>query len=156
MVRIRPLHAAVVMLHVLLSRKRRQRFVKRHSSSQYLTAWREFWDGLYANRNEYWYYQNSRDPRVMATERQLLGGWIIIQRRGKPIAPDELATMQYLPIEDQEDRLESGKHWQFCRHPDDGRIVLVDYGRQATLTTLINTGGSRLIESAGSNRDPRN
>ena len=138
-VRIRPVHAAAVILHVLLSRKRRNRFMEKHGASRYLTAWREFWDGLYANRNEYRYYQASHDPRVMPTEQQLLGGWIVIQQRGRPITMDELAQAQHLHFESQEEQIESGKHWQFCHHPDDGRIVLVDYGRQATLTALIDT-----------------
>jgi hypothetical protein len=154
-VRIRPLHAAAVILHVLFSRKRRNRFVRKHAASSYGSAWREFWDGFYVNRNEYWYYQRSKDPRVMPTERQLLGGWIIIQRRGEPVEEADLAELQdwtlsfYLEAEElegEEEWPEMGKPWQFCRHPDDGHIVLVDYGRAATLAALIKTAGVNSIK----------
>ena len=62
--------------------------------------------GLYANREEFLYYQTHRDdPRLMPTLALHLGGWVEVQPKGRPIR---------------------GEH-QFVRNMG-GRVVCIDYG----------------------------
>ncbi len=98
--------------------------------------------GINANKNEYSYYTEFTDCRVMPTLQQLLCGCVIVQVRGTDITSDELE--QETPFSGGRTTINLSAEIltpsQFCRHPN-GQLALVDYGRLETIDLLrkINT-----------------
>lgn len=135
--RIRLLRFLARMLILPFSRKRREHFFTKYGPMFWQAALNDLCAGLYANRNEYEYYRESKDFRVMPTIRQLLRGWIVVQLRGDPVSSDELSEGPFIKQQIGTENCEVAEEAQFCRHPEDGHIVLVDYGRQATLKALM-------------------
>jgi hypothetical protein len=90
--------------------------------------------GLHANKIEFEYYDKHRDPRVMPTIRKFLGGWIIVQIRGEPITETEVSEWHF-PENINKNYYDIRRAEQFCRDKD-GKIVLVDYGKNITTQLL--------------------
>ncbi len=137
--RIRPLRFLARMLIFPFSRKRREHFFTKYGPTFWKAALNDLCAGLYANRNEYEYYRESRDFRVMPTIKQLLRGWIVVQLRGDPVSSNELSEAPFIKQQIGTENCEVTEEAQFCRHPKNRRIVLVDYGRRATLEALAMT-----------------
>jgi len=133
--RIRLLRFFARMLILPFSRKRREHFFIKYGPTFWQAALNDLCAGLYANLNEYEYYQASKDFRVMPTIRQLLYGWVIVQLRGEPVSLAELSKGPFIKQKIGEENCEVIEEKQFCRHAD-GRIVLIDYGRRVTIQAL--------------------
>ena len=124
--RVRPLRVLARLIFVLpFFPKRRKHFFKKYGSNFFRAVFRDLFFGMYANREEYAYYQTHKDDqRLMPTLSMLWNGLVNVQYRGSAI---------------------KGEH-QYVRHMS-GRIVCIDYGhwpdekvpprRQKTILKLV-------------------
>ena len=138
--KVRPIRLFVRMVAFpFTSQRNHDRFYARYGSTLPRAVWRYLIAGLFANRNEYEYYQACRDCRVMPTVRKFLGGWVVIQHRGTAVSALELGLGNPFDVlETNPEFLERNQPWQFCRNSG-GQIVLVDYGRRETCQALETT-----------------
>lgn len=134
--RLRPLRLISRIFVLPFSQRRRERFFEKYGSTLWRAVLNDLCAGLYANRGEYEYYQKSQDPRVIPTLRSIFHGWIVVQTRGEAVSETEMRTWRYTREERYALDRELAKAVQFCRHPQSGRIVLVDYGRPETRAFL--------------------
>lgn len=123
------------------SKNNRNRFSEKYGNCLFRALWSYFLSGLYANRAEYEYHiDNPQDDRVMPTTEYHFGGLVISQLRGASVT--EMELLKENPFAGyQKLCVEMNQPWQFCRHPD-GRVVLVDYGRDETIAALKFSSGT--------------
>ena len=88
--------------------------------------------GISANRKEYRYYKETKDPRVVPTLKMFLFGLIIVQERGLNISLLEL--LKDNPFNDTKFFSEKYEPWQFCKI--NNRVCLADYGRDEVCVVL--------------------
>ncbi len=136
--RVRPFRLMIRMVAFpFMSEGNHSRFFKRYGKFPG-ALWRYLIAGLLANRNEYEYYQDSRDHRVMPTIASFFGGWVIVQKRGASVSREDFSRSN--PFQNYPSFVEVGQPRQFCWK--NGRLVLVDYGRSETCAVLKQTLGS--------------
>lgn len=122
----------------LMSKNNHRRFYARYGTPFWRGALKYFVAGVYANWNEFEYYQTTSDPRVIPTRKSYLGGWIVIQDRGTSVSKDELAKQNpFKGLSVDSNFLEKDQPWQFCYL--NGKILLADYGRKETREALQQT-----------------
>jgi len=138
--KLRPIRLFFRMLiFPFLSKGNHERFYTRYGATLFMAMWNYLVAGKIANEREYRYFSSTHDARVMPTVGRVLGGWIVIQKRGEKISARELGRenpFDGLPIDPQ--FLERNQPWQFCRN-EKGKVVLVDYGRKETCAALLKT-----------------
>lgn len=129
------------MIILPFSIKQREHFLKRYGPGFLTAVKNDIFVGLRANRYEYEYCKEYSDHRVMPTIKNLLCGWIIIQPRGNPIN----STTEFIngrpPIKEEinGESSEVTEVKQFCKHPVNNKIVLIDYGKKETIQALMIT-----------------
>jgi hypothetical protein len=126
------------LIGLVFSRSTRKELLTKYGHAPTRCATGRIFIGLIANRNEYRYYQSTKDPRVMPVERQLLWGLAIVHERGIPIGPDEIVEdcPFHVTLEDAHDL--TGMH-QFCRRSGTRQVVVVDFGNKETEEFLLAT-----------------
>lgn len=135
--RIRPFRFLLRLPTWLFSRKQRKHFFEKYGANFFQAIINDVFAGVVANRKEFEYYQSHRkDYRVMPTMQMFFAGLIIVQTRGDEIGERELQSSN--PFRNTPKFCEMTEAKQFCRHPD-GRLVLVDYGRDEALRVLRQT-----------------
>lgn len=132
--KIRPLRFACRLILMLFSEHRRMHFYEKYGRKFWAAAWNDVFAGPIANRNEYLYYKDSHDERVMPTTKCLLHGWLVIQERGVPVGEHELASDSR--VHQLVGSCETRCARQFARSRTDARIRLIDYGRTETTDFL--------------------
>ena len=95
--------------------------------------------GYIVNRNEFQYWNSTRDTRVMPVLARRFGYLIIFQYRGRPVNPGEISAYQPLSSLPAEVRgaLRCHQACQFAWKGDS--VLLVDYGEQTTRHALAGT-----------------
>lgn len=90
--------------------------------------------GIMANIREATYTKNdSQDNRIFPCLFSIFG-LLVVQERGKEINEEELITGSLWLSQNLVADLERSE--QFCRHPDDNKIRICDYGRRETIQLL--------------------
>lgn len=135
--RVRPLRFLARALIMCFSKKRRKHFIFKYGDTFFQAIKNDVFAGLKANKNEYSYYTESSDCRVMPILQQFMYCCVIIQVRGTDITCSELAreTPFCKEFVAGDELYEIWEPDQFCRHPM-GQLVLVDYGRSETISLL--------------------
>lgn len=133
--RFRPIRFLLRMLMIAFSRKKRLHFFEKYGPVFIHAVYNDIFAGVIANRNEYSYYIERMDRRVMPSLGQYLGGLIVTQVRGTPVSLHELDTEDPFAGLVTNSACEVSDPKQFCRHPA-GQLVLVDYGRVETQDLL--------------------
>jgi len=116
----------------------RERFFKKYGPTWREAIIRDLFAGLLSNRNEYRYFQEHKDDRVMPTISQFLLGSVVVQLRGQPISGEEIIKEFPQYQSDAYRKADICTSTQFCRHPD-GTIKIVDYGEPTTISLLQET-----------------
>lgn len=121
--------------------KQQKHFLERYGPGFWTAVKNDICIGLRANRYEYEYYKKYSDLRVMPTIKSLLLGWIIIQPRGNPINSTAEFIKGRPPIKEKinGESSEVTEVKQFCQHPVNKKIVLIDYGKKETIQALMIT-----------------
>lgn len=118
------------MLKFFLPDKRRK-FLSRNRTQIYKISISYIFQGIIVNNNEYKYWRDNRDERVVPVLRRYLGGLIIMQTRGEEVLDQGFVN----PLGSQ--FVEAGKSEQFCRI--EGKLKLADYGETETYRLLRQT-----------------
>lgn len=137
--RFRPVRFLARLPLLVFSKKRRAHFFKKYGDSFFSAMKNDLFAGVIANRVEYDYSMRYSDWRIMPIRAVFLGGWIVVQERGDSVSAGELAQESPLkrPFFVRGKSHLSDPH-QFCRNSE-GRVVLVDYGNEATQQYLRET-----------------
>lgn len=116
--------------------KKQRIFFREHGETLVSGVWNYLVKGWISNMREYNHWQSFQDDlRLVPVLKKVMGGWIIIQVRGKAISPEEFCSENPLP---SQFFIEGASHWQVCRLPD-GRVALADYGFEKTCQFLRET-----------------
>jgi len=134
--KIKFLHFLGRVMALIFSRNERKGLIERHGKAKLRGVENGIFPGRAANLNEYRYYMASKDPRVMPVLRKLFWGLVIIQPRGLPVSPAELAESHLFATTGEDDTRDMQRAEQFCRHPETHEIRLADYGMQGTVEFL--------------------
>ena len=135
--RVRPLRTLARIIIELPQPRRRGRFVAKYGPGLVHALQHDLLVGIFANRREFDYWQQHRDPRVMPTTRSYWGGLVVTQPRGLPLtstACSVCGTESFLPEELR--ALEIVKARQFCLDPATLNLLLIDYGKESTVLAL--------------------
>lgn len=133
--KIRFLHFLGRVMALIFSRNERKGLVERHGKAPLRGIKNGIFPGRAANLNEYRYYMASKDPRVMPVLKKMLWGLVVIQQKGIPVSPAELAG-NYPFQTAEKDTCDLARAEQFCRRTGDLKIVLVDFGMESTVEFL--------------------
>ena len=136
--RIKFLHFLGRVMALIFSCSERKGLIERHGQAPLRGIKNGIFPGLEANLNEYRYYMESKDPRVMPVLKKMLWGLVIIQQRGVPVSPAELAANHPFQMA-EDDTCDLARAEQFCWRTEDLRIVLVDFGMARTVEFLRTT-----------------
>jgi hypothetical protein len=135
--RIHPLNFIIRAVLFVVSRKQRKKFVTRVEGrfvEEVVTELKNaFSSGISANRTEYSYYGDSRDPRVVPTTKMLLGGLVVVQNAASPVSPNEFVN----PFQRGKNLI--GYFEVTCPRQFgwmDGKLLLLDYGQLSTCQFL--------------------
>ena len=134
--RIQPFCVISKVISLAFSRRRRKKFATDYSMLFFTAVLRYIAVGIWTNQNEFAYFQSHSDPRVMPCRALLLGGLILIQKRGTPVTDQELEASS--PFSSEMMRVEKadlGSSRQYAR-TETGVIKLIDYGSLITQKVL--------------------
>lgn len=126
------------LVGLIFSRSTREQLLTNYGHAPAKCGLKRILLGLIANRNEYRYYQSTKDPRVMPVERQILWGLVIVHERGIPIDAGEIVEDCPFNVTIDEAHDLTGMH-QFCRRSETRRIVVIDFGNEETMNYLMAT-----------------
>ena len=120
--RVRPLRFLARALIMCFSKMRRHHFFEKYGATFFKAMRNDIFAGITANRNEYSYYIESSDSRVMPVIRQFLCCCVIVQVRGTDISFSELENET--PLNEKfvagDELYEVWEPNQFCRR----RLIL--------------------------------
>ncbi len=105
------------------------------------------WRRITANRNEYAYWKETHDPRVMPTRCCLLFGLINIQERGLPVTVREFDVELFWDEIPQKDLLKSDLYpaHQYARSRTGSDVMLVDYGPPEAIEVLRRSSAAHTV-----------
>jgi len=116
-------------------RKKKALFVIRYGAFP-IGIWNYIFMGFKANKNEYQYWLNTNDPRVVPVIGMFLSNFILIQKRGHCLDKDLLDKIH--PFKGIPENLRNGvrlheaHQYVFIQ----GRVLLADYGECDTIKAL--------------------
>ncbi len=131
--KVRILRFTLRMISFPFSKYQRNRFYQKYGDAFWKAARQDILFGVLANRNEYRYYQETRDKRVVPTLKLFLGGLVVIQEKGKEVDTCFLSNIPFIQLHPAE----MGSTNQFCVLHDS--ILLADYGHSETCRILRET-----------------
>ncbi len=134
--RLRPVRLLLrMLLFPFQSASKRARFYNRYGHIPKGLVNYVVW-GLMANRNEFEYWNQTHDSRVMPVTSRFIGYLVIVQTRGEPVSDSELHDSHPLGTISREFRptVRYGLRHQFAKRR--GRVFLVDYGETDTCSSL--------------------
>ncbi len=124
------------LLILPFSKRLRERFLDKYGNTWSSALFNDLFAGLLCNRREYGYFLKTDDKRVIPTIKQLLGGHIVVQIRGKPVS-DEDVKRNHPKYQDPEYKIANlDKPEQYCICPTDGTVRITDYGDSSTIELL--------------------
>ena len=135
--KVRPFRTFSKLISLAFSERRRINFKEEYGSNFLLALWRFMIVGIWANRNEFFYYQKYKDTRVIPTTQIFLFGMISIQERGLSVTEFELERNHPLDpsvVNRRNSDLRDARQYCFCK---DGVIRVVDYGNKGTCDVLM-------------------
>jgi hypothetical protein len=137
--RIRPLRLFCRLLVLPFQAKRKHiGFAARYGPFP-VSLWNYVIIGLIANRNEFEYWQETRDPRVAPVIGKVLGGIVIWQTVGESVTLSELRRndpFASFPVDARKEFHDDMVH-QYAKV--NGQVVLIDFGENHTRRTLKKT-----------------
>lgn len=129
---VRPLRTLLVAILAIFSSGRREVLAKRYHAEFFPALWRYLFAGLYANRAEMSYWDETQDERCVPIVGARFGGMLVVQPRAEPMSIEQVKSSGLATMLDVEELTTSSQYGLYR-----GVARIVDYAHWRTWPSLM-------------------